>query len=210
VPSVLIVDDHPVFLEGLGMLVEHMDGFELAGRCASGEEAMKRLPELAPDVVVLDFQLGDITGLDVLGQINEGRRRPRVLFVSGRLQPEDAYRLVEAGADGVIEKDATFNEIEDALRRVARGERVLSSRLTSAVMAGVRQRREQPPPVSLSDRELEIVDRLAHGLTAPAIAGELGLSVSTIKATLQRIYEKLGVSDRAAAVAETMRRGLID
>ena len=208
-PNVLIVDDHPVFLEGLGMLVEQMDGFELAGRCASGAEAMKQLPEHDPDVVVLDFQLGDITGLDVLARINEGRRRPRVLFLSGRLQPEDVYRLVESGADGVIEKDATFKEIEDAVRRVARGERVLSPRLTAAMMAGIRQRREQPP-VSLSDRELEIVARLAHGLTAPAIASELGLSVSTIKATLQRIYEKLGVSDRAAAVAEAMRRGLID
>jgi len=209
VPRVLIVDDHPVFLEGLGMLVEQMDGFELAGRCASGEEAMKRLPEYDPDLVVLDFQLGDITGLDVLARINEARRRPRVLFVSGRLQAEDVYRLVESGADGVIEKDATFKEIEDAMRRVARGERVMSPRLTSAMMAGVRRRREQPP-VSLSDRELEIVGRLAHGLAAPTIASELGLSVSTIKATLQRIYEKLGVSDRAAAVAEAMRRGLID
>jgi two-component system, NarL family, nitrate/nitrite response regulator NarL len=209
VTSVLIVDDHPVFLEGLGMLVEAMDGFELAGRCASGEDAMKRLPECDPDVVVLDFQLGDITGLDVLARINESRRRPRVLFLSGRLQSEDVYRLVESGADGVIEKDASFKEIEEAVRRVARGERVLSPRLASAVMAGVRQRREQPP-VSLSDRELEIVARLAHGLTAPAIARELGVSVSTIKATLQRIYEKLGVSDRAAAVAEAMRRRLID
>jgi two-component system nitrate/nitrite response regulator NarL len=209
VAGVLIVDDHPVFLEGLSMLVEQMDGFELAGTCDSGREAMKRLARDMPELVVLDFQLGDLTGLDVLAHMTENRLTPRVLFVSGRLQGDDAYRLVEAGAHGVIEKDATFAEIEDAMRRVARGERVLSPRLTASVMAGVRQRRDQPP-VSLSDRELEVLARLARGLTAPAIASELLLSVSTVKATLHRLYEKLGVSDRAAAVAEAMRRGLID
>jgi two-component system nitrate/nitrite response regulator NarL len=205
---VLIVDDHPMFLEGLSMLVDGLDGFEVAGRCDSGREAMRLLDEDAPDLVVLDFQLGDLTGLDVLTHINEHRIGSRVLFVSGRLQGEDAYRLVEAGADGVIEKDASFKDIEDAIRRVDRGERVLSSRLTAAVMAGVRERRDQPA-VILSDRELEILERLASGLTAPAIGTQLGVSVSTIKASLQRLYEKLGVSDRAAAVAEAMRRGLI-
>jgi two-component system nitrate/nitrite response regulator NarL len=209
VSRVLIVDDHPVFLEGIGMLVEELDGFELAGRCDSGNEAMRRLTEDPPDLVVLDFQLGDMTGLDVLTHINEQHLGVRVLFVSGRLQGEDAYRLVEAGADGVIEKDSTFDQIADAIQRVSRGERVLSPRLTGAVMAGVRERRDQPA-VILSDRELEILDGLARGLTAPAIAEALGLSVSTIKASLQRLYEKLGVSDRAAAVAEAMRRRLID
>jgi two-component system nitrate/nitrite response regulator NarL len=206
---VLIVDDHPVFLEGIGMLVEQMDGFELAGRCDSGQEAMQRLTEDTPDIVVLDFQLGDMTGLDVLRHITADRLGAHVLFVSGRLAAEDAFRLVEGGADGVIEKDAGFKDIEDAIRRVARGERVLSPRLTAAVMAGVRERRDQPV-VILSDRELEILGRLARGLTAPSIADELGLSTSTIKATLHRLYEKLGVSDRAAAVAEAMRRRLID
>jgi two-component system nitrate/nitrite response regulator NarL len=209
VPTALIVDDHPVFLEGIGMLVEHMDGFQLAGRCESGEEAIRLLSDDPPDIVVLDFQLGDMTGLDVLRHITGRRLGTRVLFVSGRLQSEDAFRLVESGADGVIEKDASFKEIEDAIRRVSRGERVLSPRLTAAVMAGVRERRDQPV-VILSDREQQILDRLARGLTAPAIAEELGLSVSTIKATLQRLYEKLGVSDRAAAVAEAMRRRLIN
>jgi two-component system nitrate/nitrite response regulator NarL len=209
VPTALIVDDHPVFLEGIGMLVEQMDGFELAGRCDSGEEAIRRLADDPPDIVVLDFQLGDMTGLEVLNHITGNRLGTRVLFVSGRLQSEDAFRLVESGADGVIEKDASFKEIEDAIRRVSRGERVLSARLTAAVMAGVRERRDQPV-VILSDREAQILDRLARGLTAPAIAEELGLSVSTIKATLQRLYEKLGVSDRAAAVAEAMRRRLIN
>jgi len=206
----LIVDDHPLFLEGIGMLVERLDGIELAGRCDSGQAGLDSLVEDPPDLVVLDFQLGDMTGLDVLNRINERRLDTRVLFVSGRLQGDDAYQLVEAGAQGIIEKDASFDEIADAITRVARGESVLSPRVQAAVMAGVRERRDRAPIASLSDRELEILHGLARGLNAPTIAGELGLSASTIKSYLQRVYEKLGVSDRAAAVAEGMRRGLID
>jgi two-component system nitrate/nitrite response regulator NarL len=205
----LIVDDHPLFLEGIGMLVERLDGIELAGRCDSGQAGIDTLAEDPPDLVVLDFQLGDMTGLDVLNRINELHPDTRVLFVSGRLQGDDAYQLVEAGAQGIIEKDASFDEIADAITRVARGETVLAPRVQSAVMAGVRERRDRAPVASLSDRELEILKGLARGLTAPAIARELDLSASTIKSYLQRVYEKLGVSDRAAAVAEGMRRGLI-
>jgi two-component system nitrate/nitrite response regulator NarL len=206
----LIVDDHPLFLEGIGMLVERLDGIELAGRCDSGQAGIDALAGDPPDLVVLDFQLGDMTGLDVLRRINERHLDTRVLFVSGRLQGDDAYQLVEAGASGIIEKDASFDEIADAIKRVARGETVLSSRVQAAVMAGVRERRDRAPVASLSDRELEILQGLSRGLNAPTIARELGLSASTIKSYLQRVYEKLGVSDRAAAVAEGMRRGLID
>jgi two-component system, NarL family, nitrate/nitrite response regulator NarL len=206
----LIVDDHPLFLEGISMLVERIDGIELAGRCDSGEAAVDLLMAEAPDVVVMDFQLGDITGLDVLTEITARGLKVRALFVSGRLEDDDAYRLVEAGALGIIEKDSTFDQIADAISRVARGETVLSPRVQAAVMAGVRERRDRAPVVRLSDRELEILNGLARGLSAPAIGRELSLSAATIKSYLQRLYDKLGVSDRAAAVAEGMRRGLVE
>jgi two-component system nitrate/nitrite response regulator NarL len=206
----LVVDDHPLFLEGISMLVERLDDVELAGRCDSGEEAIELITADPPDMVVLDFQLGDITGLDVLRAVTDAGVTVRVLFVSGRLEDDDAYRLVEAGALGIIEKDATFDQIADAIQRVARGQAVLSPRVQSAVMAGVRVRRDAGPAVRLSDREREMLHGLARGLTAPAIGNELGLSAATVKSYLQRLYEKLGVSDRAAAVAEGMRRGLIE
>jgi two-component system, NarL family, nitrate/nitrite response regulator NarL len=206
----LIVDDHPLFLEGISMLVERIDGIELAGRCDSGEAAVDLLMAEAPDVVVMDFQLGDITGLDVLTEITARGLKVRALFVSGRLEDDDAYRLVEAGALGIIEKDSTFDQIADAISRVARGETVLSPRVQAALMAGVRERRDRAPAVRLSDRELEILNGLARGLSAPAIGRELSLSAATIKSYLQRLYDKLGVSDRAAAVAEGMCRGLVE
>jgi two-component system, NarL family, nitrate/nitrite response regulator NarL len=204
----LVVDDHPLFLEGISMLVDRLDDVELVGRCDSGEAAIERIAAETPDMVVMDFQLGDITGLDVLRTIED--QGVRVLFVSGRLQDDDAYRLVEAGASGIIEKDATFDEIADAIERVARGETVLSQRVQAAVLAGIRERADQAPPVRLSDREEQILRGIARGLTAPAIGRELGLSAATVKSYLQRLYDKLGVSDRAAAVAEGMRRGLVE
>jgi two-component system, NarL family, nitrate/nitrite response regulator NarL len=206
----MIVDDHPLFLEAISMLVERLDGIELAGRCDSGETAIEQITADPPDLVVLDFQLGDITGLDVLSEITARGLSVRALFVSGRLLDDDAYRLVEAGALGIIEKDASFDQIADAITQVARGGTVLSPRVQAAVMAGVRERREQAPAVRLSDREQEILHGLARGLSAPAIGRELSLSASTVKSYLQRLYDKLGVSDRAAAVAEGMRRGLVD
>jgi two-component system, NarL family, nitrate/nitrite response regulator NarL len=206
---VLIVDDHPLFLEAIGMLVERTDGVELAGRISSGQEAIATLADDPPDLMILDFQLGDMTGLEVLEQVREQGVATRVLFVSGRLRGEDAYAIVEAGAHGLIEKNATFDELADAITRVANGEMVLSGRVQAAVMAGVRDRRDQPTVV-LSDRELGILEGLARGLTAPDIGRELELSTSTVKTYLQRLYEKLGVSDRAAAVAEGMRRRLIE
>jgi two-component system nitrate/nitrite response regulator NarL len=202
---VLIVDDHPIFLEGIGMLVEQMDGMELAGKLPSGADAIERLKADPPDLLVLDFQLDDMTGLDVLEHVGDG---VRVLFVSGRLNDGDAFRIVEGGAHGLLEKSATFQEIEEAIRRVAAGHMVLSPRLQAAVMTGVQERRDQPPVV-LSDRERSILDGLSRGLTAPDLARELGLGTSTVKTHLQRLYEKLGVSDRAAAVAEGMRRDII-
>src|SRR5688500_18997654 len=115
---VLIVDDHPLFREAIGMLVERTDGVELAGRVGSGQEAIATLADDPPDLMILDFQLGDMTGLIVLAHVIEHGLPTRVLFVSGRLQGQDAYAIVEGGAHGLIEKSATFDEIADAITRV--------------------------------------------------------------------------------------------
>jgi two-component system, NarL family, nitrate/nitrite response regulator NarL len=170
------------------MLVERTDGVELAGRVGSGQEAIATLADDPPDLMILDFQLGDMTGLVVLEHVIGHGLPTRVLFVSGRLQGEDAYAIVEGGAHGLIEKSATFDEIADAITRVAHGQMVLSGRVQAAVMAGVRDRRNQPAVV-LSDRELAILEGLARGLTAPGIGRELELSTSTVKTYLQRLYE---------------------
>ncbi|HEY6888703.1 MAG TPA: response regulator transcription factor [Solirubrobacter sp.] len=205
---VLIADDHPLFLFAIAHSVNARDELELVGQARTGREAISTALETRPDLAVLDVEMPDLNGLEVLRALEREGLPTRVLFVSGSLDAAVSYELIEAGAAGVLDKSAMPDQIGDALIRISRGETVLAPDVQSALMRAVRDRRERPATV-LSPREGEVLRFLADGLSAPQIARELHLSPSTIKTHLQRLYERLGVSDRAAAVAEGMRRGLI-
>jgi two-component system nitrate/nitrite response regulator NarL len=204
---VLGADDHPHFLFGITHSQKHWPGLELAAQARSGREAVTLALETRPDLAVLDAEMPDLSGLDVLRAINREGLPTRVLFLANSLRANISYDLVEAGAAGVLNKDATPETIVDALIRIARGETVLAPEVQSALMLEVRDRRERR--TVLSPREAQVLEFLADGLTAPQIAVQLHLSPSTVKTHLKRLYGRLDVSDRAAAVAEGMRRGLI-
>jgi two-component system nitrate/nitrite response regulator NarL len=206
---VLIADDHPLFLFAIAHSVNSREELELVGQARTGREAIAVALDTRPDLAVLDVEMPDLDGLDVLEAMRREGLSTRVLFVSGSLDAAKSYSLIEAGAAGVLEKDAMPEQIGDALIRIAQGETVLAPSVQAGLMREVRDRRERTPTV-LSRREAEVLEFLAAGLSAPQIAAELHLSTSTIKTHLQRLYERLGVSDRAAAVAEGMRRGLIE
>ena len=206
---VLVADDHPLFLFAVAHAVRTRAEFELVGQAATGREAVATALATRPHLAVLDVQMPDLDGLDVLRALRSEGLDTRVLFVSGSLDASTAYQLVEAGAAGVLDKTALPDQIGDALLRIASGETVLAPDVQAALMRAVRDRRERPATV-LSPREAEVLRFLASGLSAPQIARELHLSPSTVKTHLQRLYERLEVSDRAAAVAEGMRRGLIE
>lgn len=206
---VLIADDHPLFLFAMAHSVNARPELELVGQAATGPEAVAVALQTRPDVAVLDVDMPDLSGLDVLHAFDREGLGTRVLFVSGSLDAETAYQLVEAGAAGVLDKTAMPDDIGDALVRIAQGETVLAPDVQAALVQAVRERRERPP-TALSPREHQVLNFLAAGLSAPQIARELHLSPSTVKTHLQRLYERLDVSDRAAAVAEGMRRGLIE
>ena len=205
----LIADDHPLFLFAMAHSVRSREELELVGQAKTGREAIAIARETRPDLAVLDVEMPDLGGLDVLNAITREGLPTRVLFVSGSLDAAKSYSLIEAGAAGILEKDAMPEQIGDALIRIAQGETILAPSVQAALMREVRDRRERSQTV-LSPREAEVLGFLAEGLSAPQIAAELHLSPSTIKTHLQRLYERLGVSDRAAAVAEGMRRGLIE
>jgi two-component system, NarL family, nitrate/nitrite response regulator NarL len=206
---VLIADDHPLFLFAIAHSVNSRQELELVAQAKTGREAIACALQTRPDLAVLDVEMPDLDGLDVLNAMNREGLATRVLFVSGSLDPAKSYTLIEAGAAGVLEKDAMPEQIGDALIRISRGETVLAPSVQAQLMREVRDRRERSQTV-LSPREAEVLKFLAEGLSAPQIAARLHLSPSTIKTHLQRLYERLDVSDRAAAVAEGMRRGLIE
>jgi two-component system nitrate/nitrite response regulator NarL len=206
---VLVADDHPVYRQGLVDAIEHRPELELAGQAETGEQALAGIRTLKPDVAVVDVKMPGLDGIDVVKAVMRDGLESRVLFLSAYLESATVYEAVEAGARGYISKDAEAEAICDAIVEVARGETVMGIESQRAIAEEIRMRAPAEPS-PLSQREREILRLTADGESASEIAGRLYLSPATVKTHLQRIYQKLGVSDRAAAVAEAMRRGLFE
>jgi len=206
---VLIAEDHPVYRQGLAQAVQQRLDLELVGEASNGLEALESIRRLEPDVAVLDMKMPALDGMEVMRVVAEEELASKVLFLSGYLHGEAVYHAIESGAGGYLSKDSSAEEICDAITAVAAGQTVLGTDTHDAIAREIRVR--SPATASaLSAREREILMLTAAGHSAPDIAAKLYLSPATVKTHLQRMYQKLGVGDRAAAVAEAMRRGLLD
>jgi two-component system nitrate/nitrite response regulator NarL len=206
---VLVADDHPMYREGLVRAIKERPDLELVGECADGRIALPEIRRLTPDVAVLDVRMPGLTGTEVLNAIARERIATRVVFLSAHVDSELVYRAVALGAAAYLSKEADRATIFDAVVAVARGQTVLSPEIQSGLAAQIQLRETESRPV-LSPREQEVLRLIAEGSSAPEIARQLHLSPSTVKTHLQSLYEKLGVSDRAAAVASAMRAGLLE
>ena len=207
--AVLVADDHPVYREGIVRAVKERPELELLAEVATGREALMAIAELRPHVAVLDMKLPDLDGSQVLRAINRKELPTKVVFVSAYIDSEIVYAAIGGGARAYLSKDATRQQICDAVATVARGGTVFASEVQTGLAREI-QMRSADTDVVLTSREREIIALTAQGLLAPEIGRRLYLSPATIKTHLQRVYGKLGVSDRAAAVAEAMRRGLLE
>ena len=207
--AVLVADDHPVYREGIVRAVKERPELELLAEMATGREALMAIAELRPQVAVLDMKLPDLDGSQVLRAINRKELPTKVVFVSAYIDSEIVYAAIGGGARAYLSKDATRQQICDAIAAVARGGTVFASEVQTGLAREI-QMRSADTDVVLTSREREIIALTAQGLLAPEIGRRLYLSPATIKTHLQRLYGKLGVSDRAAAVAEAMRRGLLE
>jgi two-component system nitrate/nitrite response regulator NarL len=206
---VLIADDHPLFRRGVVQAVERRVELTLAGEHADGQAALDAIRELRPDIALLDVRMPGLSGIEVLEAVVADALPTRIVLLSGYPDPGAVYRALTAGAAGFLDKSAPGEEICERLLAVARGETVLAPEVQSE-LAGQLRTRAQPDAPLLSPREREILQLIAAGELAPDIAHKLGLSPATVRTHLQHLYEKLGVSDRAAAVAAAMRRGMLD
>jgi two-component system, NarL family, nitrate/nitrite response regulator NarL len=206
---ILVADDHPVFRSGLVAAIEGTDGLEVVGQAESGRQALELIRELEPEVAVIDLKMPELDGIEVMRAIAADGLSTRVLFLSGYLQSTAIYRAIEAGAQGYVSKDSNPVSICEAIVAVAAGETVLSPEVQRSIGEEIRLR-APASPASLSEREREILVLTADGHSAVDVGERLFLSPATVKTHLQRIYQKLGVSDRAAAVAEAMRAGMLD
>jgi two-component system nitrate/nitrite response regulator NarL len=206
---VLVADDHPVYREGIVRAVKERPDLELVAEVATGREALDAIAELRPRVAVLDMKMPDLDGRHVLGAIGRDELPTRVLFVSAYVDSEIVYAAIGGGARGYLSKDATRQQICDAVAAVGRGDTVFAAQVQTGIAREI-QLRSADTGVLLTPREREILELTAQGFLAPDIGRRLYLSPATVKTHLQRLYGKLGVSDRAAAVAEAMRRGLLE
>ena len=202
---VMIADDHPLYREALARAVQERSELEFVGATETGRSALAEIANLNPDVAVLDLKLPDIDGIEILEALGARSVHTRVVLLSGYMDSQILYRAIGSGAAACFSKLADASEICDAIVRVASGETVLPPEAQGEIAKEIRLRTATERPV-LTEREQEILRLTAGGGSAPEVAARLGLSSGTVKTHLRHIYEKLGVSGRAAAVAEAMRR----
>lgn len=196
--------------ERLAHAVEQHAALELAGRASDGDEALQRIRQARPEVAVLDVGLSEPDGIAVLSAAVRDDLSTRVLLLSECADSALVYRALAEGAAGILPGDSPTPAICDAVLAVARGETVLSPEGQSGIAKEIRTRTPPRGLLSLSVRENEVLALVADGLSAPDIGRRLHLSPATVKGHLSSLYEKLGVKERAAAVAEAMRRGLLE
>ncbi|WP_433167568.1 response regulator [Kribbella sp. CA-247076] len=206
---VVVVDDHPFFRDGLIRGLRESGYVQVVGEADNGREGLEVIAAERPDVAVLDYQMPDLTGLDVVHAIVRQALPTRALILSAVTDSAIVFKALEEGAQGYLSKEARRSEIVDAVRRVGQGQTVVPPELAAGLAEQIRLRATSAGPV-LSEREQQVLSGFARGLSIPELAAELFLGPSTVKTHTQHLYEKLGVSDRAAAVAEGMRRGLLE
>lgn len=202
---ILIVDDHPVMRDGLRGIFSGDPDFEVVGEAANGREAVARTEAFRPDVVLMDLRMPEFDGVGATREIMSRGLGAQVLILTTYDTESDVLPAIEAGAIGYLLKDTPRDDLSRAVRAAAAGESVLSPPVARRLMGRMRE----PKRNTLSDRELEILDMVAHGATNKRVAAQLFISEATVKTHLLHIYEKLEVNDRAAAVGAGYERGLL-
>jgi DNA-binding NarL/FixJ family response regulator len=203
--SLLIVDDHPVVRDGLRGMFSADPRFEVLGEAGDGTEAVAAGEKLQPDVILMDLRMPRTDGVTAIKELTKRGVPARVLVLTTYDTDSDVLPAIEAGATGYLLKDAPREELFRAVEAAARGQAVLSPAVATRLMGQLRQPASEP----LSQRELEVLELIAQGKTNREAAKQLFISEATVKTHLLHVYAKLGVSDRAAAVATAFSRGYL-
>lgn len=203
--SVILVDDHELIRQGLRRAFERDGIFEVVGEAGSGEEARRLVDQLAPDVAILDIRLPDVNGLDLARELRAAREQMGIVILTMYSGDEHLFGALEAGASAFVAKDAPAEDIVAAARHAAVSPRAF----TASDLADAMRRRLEPTGPRMSPREMDVLTRLAQGLSVAQIAGQLYISESTTKTHISKIYDKLGATNRAQALMTALRLGLI-
>nr|WP_042190661.1 response regulator transcription factor [Kibdelosporangium sp. MJ126-NF4]CEL19499.1 two component transcriptional regulator, LuxR family [Kibdelosporangium sp. MJ126-NF4]CTQ94702.1 two component transcriptional regulator, LuxR family [Kibdelosporangium sp. MJ126-NF4] len=202
---VILVDDHPVVREGLRGMLEAEPDLTVVGEAGSGEEAVALAASARPDVILMDLRMPGLDGAGATEKIMSAGTGSRVIVLTTYETDADILRAVEAGATGYLLKDASRAELAGAIRAATRGETVLAPSVAGRLMRRIRQ----PAQQTLTAREIQVLRLVAKGQTNAEIGASLHISETTVKTHLLRVFNKLGVSDRTAAVTTAMEQGAL-
>ncbi len=202
---ILVTDDHPVVRAGLSGMLSGEPDFEVVGEAQNGKEAVAFVGERKPDVVLMDLRMPEMDGVTAIEHIKSSYPDVHVLVLTTYESDADILRAIETGATGYLLKDTPREELFGAIRTVAQGQ----SPLAPGVAARLMQRVRDPEEEGLSTREIEVLELVAHGTSNKEIAKQLWVSETTVKSHMLHIFDKLGVTDRTAAVTEALKRGII-
>jgi two-component system, NarL family, nitrate/nitrite response regulator NarL len=206
--TVVVADDHPIYRAAVAGAIGERSDLELLAVCTSGRDAVAQILGRQPTVAVLEVRMRDLDGIAVLAEIARAGSPTRVVFLSGFEHGAFVHAAMTGGAVGYVSKEVDRTEICDAITAAANDERVI--RLSSVITARHRRAgRRRCPPLSFSRREEQVIRLAVDGLAVPQIAETLGVSINTVKTHMERVYRKLGVTDRAALAATALRGGLV-
>ena len=206
---VVVGDDHPLFRDGVVRALTSSDAIDVVAEADDGLSALEAIRTHSPQVALLDYRMPGMDGAQVAAAVLRDELPTRVLLVSAHDESAIVYKALQEGAAGFLSKESTRSELVNAVLDCAKGRDVVTPGLAAGLAGEIRKRAEPEGP-ALSPREREVLKMIAAGSSIPTMAKELFLAPSTVKTHVQRLYEKLGVSDRGAAVAEAMRRKLVE
>ena len=210
--NVAIVDDHPLFRRGLIQLLSTIPDFHLVGEASSGREGIALVAHSRPDLLLLDLNMKDMSGLDVLKAVRDGKLDTRVVMITVSDQAEDLVAALRHGADGYLLKDMEPEQMVESLQAAAAGKLIISEALTHLLAAALRgqNRPTTPQEAGLTEQELRILERIAGGLANKVIGKELGIAEGTVKVHVKHILRKLNLKSRVEAAVwavEHLHRG---
>ena len=207
--KILVVDDHAVMRDGIRALVGVHEDIEIVGEASEGREAVEKVKELVPDVVVMDITMPEMDGMEATRRIVKGNPEVKVLILTQHDNKEYALSAIKAGAAGYVPKRALGSDLISAIRAISQGHSFLYPSATAALIEDYRQRAEGEPYDRLTSREREVFKLIAEGYTSQEIANMLIISLKTVLGHRTKTMEKLDIHNRTELIKFAMRKGLI-
>ena len=206
---ILLADDHDLVRAGIRSLVQSVEGIEVVAEAGDGREALRLVKTHQPDVVVMDIAMPGLNGLDATARIVKAFPKAAVIILSMHATREYVLEALQAGASGYVLKNAAVDELETAIRTVARGGKYLTPSVSGQIVAGVTGTPEAAPAAVLTQRQREILQLIAEGRSTREIGGLLHISVKTVETHRAQLMDRLGIYDVAGLVRYAIRVGLV-